>query len=218
MRKIISLILNIIIVIFGITGTYLMFTFTGKGTGLTASGFQNFKFFTVLSNEFCMIVSIIWIIFFVMKKEFPILIKLMAAASVGLTFIIIAAFLAPMYPDLNMYSGSNLWFHLILPLTAMLEFILLDSDIKRNAKIPFRYTILSAVFALVYGTFYMVNILINGIGTWPDSNDWYGFLNWGWPVGIGIFGFIVLMNWGMACLLRWLNNLLNKCIEKFNKS
>ncbi len=206
MRKIISLILNILIVIFGIIGTFLMFTHKGEGTGLVSSGFSNLKYFTVLSNELCMIVSIIWIILFLQKKKSFVLFKLVAAASVGLTFLIIAAFLAPMYPDLNMYEGGNLWFHLILPITAMIEFVLLETE----QRIPFRYTLYSAVFALLYGLFYMINILINGKGVWPSTNDWYGFLNWGWGIGFVIFGAIVLMNWGMACLLRWLNHLVAK--------
>ena len=103
MRKVISLVLNILIIIFGIIGTVMMFTFTGDGSGLMASGFRNLKFFTVLSNVICAIVSVVWIIFIAMKKKFPVLVKLMAAAAVGLAFIIIVAFLQPMYPNLNLY-------------------------------------------------------------------------------------------------------------------
>ena len=210
MKKIISLIMNILIIIFGIIGTYMMFTFKGDGAGLTASGFQNFKFFTVLSNELCAVVAIAYIIFYVIKKEFPVVLKLMAAAAVGLTFIVIAAFLTPLYANLNLYEGGNLWFHLILPLTAMVEFVLLDIPESKENKIPFRYTFYSASFALIYGICYLANILINGIGVWPDTNDWYGFLNWGYPIGLCIFGFIVLMNWLMAVLLRLGNMFVNK--------
>ena len=214
MRKVISLVLNILIIIFGIIGTVMMFTFTGDGSGLMASGFRNLKFFTVLSNVICAIVSVVWIIFIAMKKKFPVLVKLMAAAAVGLTFIIIVAFLQPMYPNLNLYEGGNLWFHLILPVTAMIEFIVLDisasDDNDSKKKIPFKYTILSAIPSLLYGLGYLFNILINGIGEWPDTNDWYGFLNWGYPIGFAIFAFIILMNWGMAVLLRLCNSLIGK--------
>ena len=130
----------------------------------------------------------------------------MAVSAVALTFLIVAAFLAPMYPGLNLYENSNLWFHLILPLAAMLEFILL----KTQQRIPFKYAVFSALPALVYGIGYLANILINGKGEWPDTNDWYGFLNWGYPVGIAIFAVIVLMNFGMAALMRFVNNKLNK--------
>ena len=205
LRDLISIVLNIVIVIFVGIGTSTMFASAEPGAALTASGLSNLKYFTVLSNEFCGIVAILWLIFRLMRKSFPVLPKLMAAAAVALTFIIIAAFLQPIYSDLNLYQGSNLWFHLIVPLTAMLEFVLL----KTEEKIPFRYAMLSAILALLYGTAYLINILANGVGTWPDTNDWYGFLNWGWPVGFGIFAFIVLMDFGAACLLRFISNLAN---------
>lgn len=201
---------NICIVIFTGIGTYLMWSNTDSGAGLMASGFANLKYFTVLSNLFCGAVALIRLIFFALSAKFSVLPKLMAASATGLTFLIIAAFLQPLYPDLNLYERGNLYFHLIVPLFAMAEFLI----IKTREKIPFKYTLYSAALALAYGTYYLVNILINGIGEWPDTNDWYGFLNWGFPIGIAIFAFVVLMDFGIACLLRFLNNLINKLRAK----
>ena len=208
MRSYISYGLNILIVISVGIGTYIMLNQHGDGAGLTSSGLENLKYFTVLSNEFCGIVAAFWVVADVLGKKFPILLKLMAASAVGLTFFIVAAFLAPMYPDLNMYEDGNLWFHLIVPLAGMAEFCLL----KTNKKLPFRFACISALPVLIYGICYLVNILINGVGTWPDTNDWYGFLNWGYPVGIVIFAAIVLMDFGMAVLLRAVNILINKLV------
>jgi uncharacterized protein (DUF486 family) len=56
--------------------------------------------------------------------------------------------------------------------------------------------------------------MVNGIGEWPDTNDWYGFLNWGWPVGIAIFVFVILLNWGVAVLLRFLNICVDRLIKR----
>lgn len=209
-RDIISITLNIVIVLFTVIGTCVMMTSSANGTGLTTSGLRNLKYFTVLSNEFCGIVALIWLIFRLNHKKLPVLLKFMAAAAVGLTFIIVAAFLAPMYPELNLYQGGNFWFHLIIPLTAMTEFI----TTRIEEPIPFRYTIISAILSLIYGFGYLVNILINGIGEWPDTNDWYGFLNWGYPIGFVLFAFNVLMNWLMACLIRFLNKNVNQKIFK----
>ena len=211
-HDIISIALNILIVVFTICGTYAMLTNDKSGTGLTASGIENLKFFTVLSNELCGIIAILWLVFRIINRKFPVLPKLMAAAAVGLTFIIIAAFLAPMYPEMNMYEGGNFWFHLIVPLTGMAEFIMLKTD----EKIPFRYAVISALPALIYGICYLVNILINGIGEWPDTNDWYGFLNWGLPVGMVIFAAIVLMDFGMAAVLRALNGSVGRLASKMS--
>ena len=201
---------NICIVIFTGIGTDLMWSNTDSGAGLMASGFANLKYFTVLSNLFCGAVALIRLIFFALSAKFSVLPKLMAASATGLTFLIIAAFLQPLYPELNLYERGNLYFHLIVPLLAMAEFLI----IKTREKIPFKYTLYSAALALAYGTYYLVNILINGIGEWPDTNDWYGFLNWGFPIGIAIFAFVVLMDFGIACLLRFLNNLINKLRAK----
>ena len=205
-RSIFSVILNILIVVFAAVGTVIMLSNQGDGTGLASSGITNLKYFTVLSNEFCGITAALWLVFFLLGKKFPPVLKLTAASAVALTFLIIAAFLAPMYPELDLYENANLWFHLILPLTAVLEFIILRTD----EKIPFRYTVISALPALIYGIGYLANILLNGKGEYPDTNDWYGFLNWGYPVGIAIFAAIVLMDFAMAVLMRAVNNRINK--------
>ena len=167
---------------------------------LMASGLENLKYFTVLSNIFCLIVAIIFIVLSLMRKKCPIILKLISVSGVALTFAIVAFFLAPMYPDLNMYEGTNRFFHLIVPIVAMIEFIMYEQE----RKMPFKYTFFAAIPSLIYGNFYLANCLINGIGEWPETNDWYGFLNWGYPVGMVIFAGVVLANWGIACLFWWI--------------
>ncbi|MBP5553547.1 MAG: hypothetical protein J6X94_01605 [Lachnospiraceae bacterium] len=213
-NSILEICFNICIVIFAGIGTYLMWSNTESGAGLMSSGFANLKYFTVLSNLFCGAVALIRLIFFALSKKFSVLPKLMAASATGLTFFIIAAFLQPLYPDLNLYERGNLYFHLIVPLLSVADFLI----IKTGDKIPFRYTLYSASLALIYGTGYLVNILVNGIGEWPESNDWYGFLNWGFPIGIAIFAFVVVMEFGIACLLRFLNYRINKLRRKNENS
>ncbi|MBP3753814.1 MAG: hypothetical protein J6I66_03060 [Lachnospiraceae bacterium] len=205
-RECFEFFLNVCIIVFAGIGTVLMWKNTDSGAGLMASGFANLKYFTVLSNLFCGIVAIVRVFYFLIGRKFSILIKLMAASATGLTFLIIAAFLQPLYPNLNLYEGGNLYFHLIVPLLAMAEFVCIST----KEKIPFKYTWISSLLALAYGIYYLGNILINGIGVWPDSNDWYGFLNWGYPIGMLIFALIVLMDFGIACLLRYMNGLMRR--------
>ena len=88
----------------------------------------------------------------------------------------------------------------------MVQFVLL----KTSEKIPFKFTFFSALLSLVYGIGYLINILINGVGKWPDTNDWYGFLNWGFPTGIAIFAVVVVINFVIAVILRALNGLVSK--------
>ena len=204
MRGNISLIFNILIVAFTITGTVIMMGKAANGTGLTSSGLENLKYYTVLSNEFCGLVALLWIVCRLLKIKFPAVLKLIAVTGVALTFFMVACFLAPMYPDMNMYAGGNFWFHLVVPVTAMAEFLLLKTD----TKIPFKATFIAASSSFVYGICYVINILINGIGKWPDTNDWYGFLNWGYFIGFVIFVCTLLLTWAVACFLRFLNLLI----------
>ena len=201
-RQVISIIMNCLIIAFVVIGTVVMLSprVTSEGAVLASRGWKNLRYFTVLSNEFCGIVSIMWIVQSIRGKTFSALLKLTAVAAVGLTFVIVAFFLAPMNPHLNLYQGGNLWFHLIVPVTAMIEFLILDTN-----KLPVKKTLIAALPSLIYGLGYLINILINGKGEWPNTNDWYGFLTWGYPVGFLIFGFIFLMNWVIACLMQLFN-------------
>jgi hypothetical protein len=168
-------ILDIVIVLFTVYGTYIMITHAGDGTGLMSSGFENLKYYTVLSNLFCGITAAMSCIRYIVKREEYnfLLLKFIAATVTGLTFLIIAAFLQPMYPDLNMYQNANLWFHLIIPITAMIQFLLINIE---RGFLPFKYTFITMIPSVLYGCGYLINILINGIGKWPDTNDWYGFI------------------------------------------
>ena len=206
-----SLIMNFLIVIFVTVGfvVVMMPKKSPEGAVLAAKGLQNLRYYTVLSNLFCGIISLLWIVSELRGRRFSALLKLMAAAAVSLTFSVVAFFLAPMNPGLNLYQDGNLWFHLIVPVTAMIEFLILDTE-----KVPLKKTLLTALPVLGYGVGYLINILINGIGKWPDSNDWYGFLNWGYPVGILIMVFAFLINWGIACLMQLLNQSFRKLSAK----
>ncbi len=196
-------ILNIIMVIFALIGIVLMVTGKEDGT-LQSTGIENFKYYTVLSNVFCGIVAGLYLI---RRSDKLIPLKLGAVCGVTITFCVVAFMFGPLYGFLQFYQRGNLFFHLLLPVVAMVEFI-----IVRRGKIPFRYTILAAIPTLIYGFCYMTNILINGKGEWPDTNDFYGFLNWGWPVGIGIFAVITLSAFGVACAFRAISN--NRSLNK----
>ncbi len=206
-RAKVAAILNILIIIEAAVGTVLMLFFRDGDALLASSGVENLKYFTVLSNEFCGIVAVWALIRAVRRKAPPMLMKLMAAAAVGLTFLTVAAFLGPLYGHRFMYKNANLFFHLILPLTAMAEYILLPVP---KGGVPFKWTLLTMIPVFLYGSGYLTNILINGTGVWPDTNDFYGFVNWGLPVGIVIFAGIMLAVWGIACALRAVQGRITK--------
>ena len=155
-------------------------------------------------NVFCGIVASVFLVFKILKKDTGKIrvLKLAAVVGVAITFAVVAFMFGPLYGFLQFYKRGNLYFHLLLPVTAMIEFI-----VVRRKKMPFRYTVFAAIPTLLYAIGYLLNILINGLGgPWPDTNDFYGFLNWGWPGGIVIFTGIPLTAFGVACIFRVISN------------
>lgn len=217
-RRKIALILNILVIAFAVIGTVLMLFPYSENEEFLTHGFGNLKYFTVLSNECCGIIAVVCLVCTLHGCRQPMLAKFLAAAAVGLTFLTIVAFLGPMYGFLRMFRGANFFFHLILPLTAMAEFVVYvegpadaadengEAAVAAFSEVPFRWTLYSMIPVAVYGSVYLGNCLINGVGQWPHSNDFYGFLNWGLPIGLVIFGVIMLAIWGIACSLRGLRN------------
>ena len=170
---------------------------------LSPVGVAGLKFFTVLSNLFNGLAALLyalWLVPVLLRKRervpYPLhLLKYVSTAAVALTFLVVVVFLGPHYGFGSMYTGANLWFHLLLPLISMLEFALLDGF----HPLPLRSSLLTLLPPLCYGLAYLVNLLVNGVS---HSTDWYGFVNWGMGVGLGIFAVILLLTWGMALLLR----------------
>lgn len=203
-RRATEIIFNLIIVILTAIGIVLMVTGKSEEGALQSSGIENFKFYTVLTNVFCGLIALIYLVLLIAKKNTDkmAVFKLAAVCGVAITFAVVAFMFGPLYGYPQFYKRGNLFFHLLEPLVAIVEFILI-----RRKKMPFKYTVIAAVPTLLYGIGYMSNILINGIGgPWPDTNDFYAFLSWGWPVGIAIFASITLMAFAVACIFRLISN------------
>ena len=181
---------------------------TGNGT-MSTSGLANLKYFTVLSNLFEGVASLAAAISIARLlcartegvSRGVLITKLSAAACVSVTFLVVVVFLGPIYGYRNMYKGASFWFHLVIPVLAFAEFVLLEhfGEITRKDAIK------SVIPVLIYGIVYMCNILINGPGEWPHRNDFYGFVLWGLPVGIAIFIGILFIGWAAALVLGALN-------------
>ncbi len=173
--------------------------FFGKGT-LSQNGFGNLKYFTVLSNLLEGAASVVWLVSERKNgkaSEGAERLKYVAAAAVGLTCITVLVFLGPLYGYPAMFAGVSLYMHLITPVIAVAEvFLLSDAEFSR------RDNLLVIIPPLVYGIFYLGNVFINGIGEWPDTNDWYLFLAWGYPIGMLIFAVICFVTWLLGLVMR----------------
>ena len=62
--------------------------------------------------------------------------------------------------------------------------------------------VLCALPVLVYGIVYIVNLFVSGV----DKGDWYGFVNWGFATGIGIFCMICLISIILGLSLKIIND------------
>ena len=196
-KKKVRFIYNIIMTGFVLYAWLIMFFNTKEGM-LTAKGFINLKFYTTLSNIFAAVIAVIWIVDYFRKKDNPSLAlwKLMSAAAVGVTFTVVIGFLGPLYGFDTMYVGSNFFLHLVVPVMAMAEFIIFNEK-KMSAK----DNLFVMLPPLIYGTVYVINTFINGV----EGNDIYGFLIWGYAVGILIFAVICLAAFIIGLILRLVN-------------
>ncbi len=204
MREKIRLLLNIVLVI-AIPGVWLgMVLRWGEGNLLTAAGFSSLKYFTVLSNLLAALAALVFVVSYlranrragnrspaaartgIAREDISVprdveVLKYVATVAVGLTFFVVLVFLGPLYGYAAMFLGANLYLHLVFPMAAMLEVVFFAS-----CKPSGRDNLLALLPVTAYAVYYVLNMVINGIGEWPDTNDWYGFLNWGIGPGVVI--------------------------------
>lgn len=176
---------------------------------LSSGGLSSLKYFTTLSNVFEGISCIIWIVFHTALaksekgKAFSDALKYTACVCVALTFLTVIIFLGPMFGYDNMFTHANLWFHLVVPLLSMGEFVFFN-----RSEVRIRENFAAVVPMLLYGTVYLVNLLLNGMGEYPNTNDLYGFATWGIPIGIVIFAVLCGITYGIGLALRVANRKL----------
>ncbi|MDO4623144.1 MAG: hypothetical protein Q4B22_09340 [Eubacteriales bacterium] len=205
MKKKCSILLNLFIGLASFGAWLFMAVLSFDNGSLSSNGFSSLKYFTVLSNLFNGAVSLIYAGWLISGKEITSRRrswKLIAVSAVGLTFTTVLFFLGPFYGYRAMLLGSNLWMHLILPVVSILSYLLLE----RDCRIPFRATLCAVVPTVFYEIGYLDNIALHGIGTWPDTNDFYGFLLWGNAVGAVFASSMLIATWLIAVLLRRLGS------------
>lgn len=178
----ISLILNIIIVFLVTLGSIFMFTgfrFMPAKVLLEATKIEMFKFYTVDSNILMGIISLVFLIYDIklLKHKIEVIpnfvynLKLMATSAITLTFIVTLFFLAPQYGFYNMYNNTNLLFHLIVPVLAIISYIFFE---KHNNK--YRYALFGIIPMFIYSIYYSGVIFMHLHDTDVFKYDFYSFL------------------------------------------
>ncbi|MBP5405138.1 MAG: hypothetical protein J6Y74_04250 [Clostridia bacterium] len=199
MKKKVQIMVNVLLAVLVFTIWILSFFLWRGDAALSVNGWEDLKFFTVQSNLLVGIVAVVWLITFAVTRAVPhwlSVLKYVSAVAVFVTFSVVLLFLGPFYGYKWMYSGSNLYFHLLIPIFAIAEEAIFGEDVS------FKESFFAALPPALYGVGYLANCLANGIGEGYATNDWYGFLTWGYGGGAAFFVVICALAWGMGLALR----------------
>ena len=213
----ISLVLNIIIVLFTIFATIVMFTgfkFMDGGSLLESTKLGMFRFYTVDSNLVMGIIALIFII-----KEIELLtgkidyipsvmyiLKLIGTVGVTLTFLVTFGYLAQIAKGgaLAMIQNSNLFFHLLTPLFSIITFIFFE----KTDKLKYKYTFLGVSSTLIYTVYYAINVLVHmENGKVSPLYDFYWFVQGGmWQIFV-VIPLMLGITYGISTLLWKFNKM-----------
>ena len=209
-KILISLVINILVFLFVIIGTILVYTI--KDSALVAKGFAILKYFTFQSNVFMGVVSLIIAIYQILilkgkKDKIPHILTIfnfVGVVAVSVTFLVVVTLLGPLYGYGLMYGGANLFYHALLPLFAIGNYLFLeDNDFN------FKWTFLGPVSVFLYGIVYLSNVA--ALNAYGDLKvDFYGFGQQGLGFGILYFIILLLLTYGFGVLIYYINRLVFK--------
>ena len=214
-RIVCSMIFNFIIFVTVLIGTLFMvtgFKFMSSAGNLTSTGWAAFKYFTVDSNIVVGVVAFIMFIYellYLSKRievipQFVYILKHIGTVGVILTFVVTLFYLAPLLGSkfLFLYQNTNLLFHLIVPIFSFVSFVFFE-----KTKIDFKYTFYGLSTMVLYGIYYIGNIIIHlDNGVVNSKYDWYGFMKLGL---LSIFIVVPIMM-VITYFISWLLFRLNK--------
>jgi hypothetical protein len=175
-----SVVLDLVIGVLSVLGWLLLAFGVGDPDHLAARGMESLKYFTVLSNLFVGIVSVLCLPARLLAG--PVLppwllaLKLAATSAVMITFITVIVLLGPKFGWASMYSGGNLFMHLVTPLVAVTACVLF----AQVGRLPVWATIWGTVPSIIYGIWYVNTVRVHGAESAGKVYDFYGFLRWGW--------------------------------------
>lgn len=215
----ISLIFNIIILALVVLASYMMFAgvrFSSNQIVLESNNTSMFRFFTVDSNLLVGFAALIMIVFDIRLlnnkiKTIPkwvYILKELATLGVTITFLVTALFLGPTISTgyLSLYTNSNLFFHLIVPVLSVISYICFEK--YDNTYKDALYGLIPVVLYSIYYVTMILTHLNNGL---VDSNyDFYNFLNGDLNNAIFVLPIMFFVSYLTSLLLVYLNKKLLK--------
>ena len=160
MKKLIRILILTSILIVGVLGII----FTAKSTDFMG-GSVIFNYFTVQSNIFAILMALIFlcneVILLIFKKSFInqvlLYLKFAATIAVTLTFIVFFTMLAPLVGINYLLSFNNFSLHAIVPILAIVDFILFDIDIN----LTYPKSLIGTAMPLYYVFFVYIGVPFN---------------------------------------------------------
>lgn len=165
--------------------------------GVKKSGTKIFRYFTVLSNAFCALSALVMGLCQLSGRvpDAARLFKYLGTVSVTVTLATVLFFLGPTKGYRELFSGVDLYMHLIGPLLAITSYLFLE---KRA--MPLSTALLGVIPVALYGAVYLYKVIFA-----PEESRWkdfYGFNRGGkWPVAFAAMLVGTLVVCALLCLL-----------------
>lgn len=203
MPQTLSMVINGVLVVMSPAAWLMLALGAGDSKGLAERGVHSLKYFTVLSNLLSCLASLAYLVWSLAvgtpAPTWLLVLKLMTAAAVMLTFLTVIVLLGPVLGWKKMYSSGNLWMHLILPLLAAVDCVLFVPV----GTLPFVVTFVSAIPCALYAVWYLSMVVRHGAEKDGVVYDFYGFLRWGWSKVPLVTASMITVSWLLGLALWW---------------
>ena len=207
MVSLISIAINVGILVLSVASWLVILTGFIDSGNMANRGLASLKYFTVLSNLFSGAVSLVYLLVCLGGGPLPywlVVLKLVAAAAVMLTFVVTVVLLVPAFGWRSLYRGGNFFLHLVLPLLAAADccfFVAVE-------EVSLAMTLWAMAPTAVYATFYLSQVFLHGAKPGDPKYDFYSFLRWGTKMVPVVVAAMLLSTWGIALVIRLLGSLV----------
>ncbi len=159
------------------------------------NGVPAFRYFTVLSNDFCAVAALL--LCFAPGRTWAWTLKYIGTAAVTVTMLTVLFFLGPNMGYKKLLSGVDLFMHLLTPLCAIVSFCFFE-----KWGMTFCISLLGMLPVLLYAILYLYKVILA-----PESRRWedfYGFnKNGKWPISLAA---MLIGSFAVSMLFLFLQN------------
>lgn len=192
-----------ILVVLTTIGSWMRMYLTGGGSLLSSRGLMSLKYYTTLSNIFAGIAAVIMIVVLARAQSGKVPVwaavtKFASAVTVSVTFLVTLFFLAPTMGIGGLYKGELMFMHAVGPVLTVVSFFM-NRDLPEMKPSSALWATLPTI---LYGGVYSANIMLNGVGSGMNTNDWYGFAAAGIHTVPFVYALMVLLTYLLSRVMR----------------